>query len=218
MSTRVAIAVVMVFGLQALMVAQDSNADAARAKTRRVLEVPSEEHRAEAKFQSGGRVKLDLGVGDFKVVPGSSDRVVVTWRGRTAGRCSASATASGTMATVSTTCPKSGNNDVTFTVEVPPQSDISGHASVGDLTVGPFDGNVDLGLGVGDFKVRVSNADDYAEVDASTSIGDVNGGPFEAKQHGFLGKTIHWTGNGRHRLKLHVGTGDLNIEKGEATM
>ena len=40
----------------------------AKPKTRRVLDVPSEEHRAEAKFQSGGRVRLDLGVGGFRVV------------------------------------------------------------------------------------------------------------------------------------------------------
>jgi hypothetical protein len=218
MRTRVAIALVSVLGLQALAVAQDSKQDPGKAKERRVLEVPADEHRAEAKFQSGGRVKLDLGVGDFTVVPGSSDRVLVTWTGRYASRCTANATASGNVVTISTHCPKTGNNDAHFTVEVPPKSDLSGGAQVGDLILGPFDGNVEVSLGVGDMNIKVADASDYSEVEASTSIGDVSGGPFEAQQHGFLGKSIHWTGSGQHRLKLHVGTGDLNIVKGEATM
>jgi hypothetical protein len=178
----------------------------------------AQEHEAEANFQNHGRVRLQLGVGDFKIVPGSSDRVVVTWKGRTADRYHASVNVSGQTATVTISGPHSGNNDVHFTIELPPQSDVSAEVAVGDVKVGPFEGNAEVNMGVGDLSVKVLDPNEYAEVTASASIGNVSAGPFPSREEGFLGKSIHWSGHGSHRLKLHVGTGNVNIEKGEAAM
>ncbi|MEO8725494.1 MAG: hypothetical protein ABI383_05170 [Acidobacteriaceae bacterium] len=187
------------------------------------LPLAAQEHRAEAKFSGTGTgqrsVRMDLGVGDYKIVPGGSDEVVVTWTGRTAARSHAEVTVSGNEARVTTSGPHTGNNDVHFTIELPQKSDIAAHISVGDASFGAFQGDEDISLTIGDLRIEVADPDAFAEVTASTNIGDVSGGPFEATQKGFLGKTMHWTGPGHRRLKLHVGTGDVSISKAsQATM
>ena len=183
------------------------------------VSLAAQEHRAEAKFASGGHVRMDLGVGDYKIVPGGSDEVVVTWTGRTADRSHAEVKVSGDEAKVTTSSPHMGNSDVHFTIELPQKSDVRANVSVGDVTVGAFEGDEEVELTVGDLKVEVSDPKGFAEVDASTRIGDVNAGPLEVESKGFLGKSIHWTGPGKHRLKAHVGTGDLNIiDAAKATM
>ena len=175
------------------------------------ISLAAQEHRAEAKFASGGRVQMDLGVGDYKIVPGGSDEIVVTWTGRTADRSHAEVKVSGGEARITTSSPHRGNNDVHFTIELPQKSDIRANISVGDVTVGAFDGDEELELTVGDLKVDAADAKGYAEVNASTKIGDVNAGPFAVEPKGFLGKSMRWTGPGKRRLRVHVGTGDLTI-------
>jgi hypothetical protein len=94
---------------------------------------------------------------------------------------------------------------------LPERSDIKAEVSVGDVTVGPFDGSEEVRLGVGDLKVEVPNPRAYREVSAEASIGDVDAGPFKGNTRGWLGKRVNWTGGGDHVLKLRVGTGDLRI-------
>lgn len=175
----------------------------------------AQEHRTETNFQSGGDVRMDLGVGDYEIVPGSADKIVVSWKGRRADEAHARVDVSGKHATVHTDSPKQGNNDVHFRIEMPRRTDVSGHISVGDVTCGPFTGNADVGLGVGDLTVYVSDPQAYGEVSASTHVGDVTAGPFGGSQESRLlvGQTLHWTGKGDYRLKLQVGTGDLKIEQ-----
>ena len=77
------------------------------------------------------------------------------------------------------------------------------------MTVDDVDGDKDLSLSVGD--IRVSNSHmGYRLVQASASIGDVNGSDY-GEASGFLGKTLKYHGDGKYELRAHVSVGDITL-------
>ncbi len=176
-----------------------------------VLFAQDNAHRQEAHFQNGGTVHLGLAVGDFHIAPGAPDHILVTWNGRTADKVQVKVDVSGSTATITTSNPHISNNDVHFDIQLPPNTSLTGDISVGNATVGPFTGNADLGLSVGNLEFTTADPHSFGDVSAATDIGNIDPGPFHASESGFLGKSIHWTGSGSQHLKLHVGTGNLQI-------
>jgi len=201
---------VFAFGLIGAAAAQ-----AARNSHGQVLQPSSNERRTEAAFK-GTDVQLDLGIGDFDVVPRAGDKVVIAWWGKTANEAHAKIDVQGSHVVVSAGSDRRHDADVHFRIELPKRADISADAKVGEVKISGFDGSLDAQLNVGDLQVAVKNSGEYGVVKASAGIGDVEPGPFgsEAKRSHLVGAKLDYHGSGSRHLKLHVGTGDVKIQEG----
>lgn len=95
-------------------------------------------------------------------------------------------------------------------LEVPTPLSLEVHMTGGDLTVEGVDGDKNLQLFAGDLKVDVGRLDSLREAVVSTRVGDADV-PSTGTQHGWLGHTWKYQGNGPYRLYAHTSFGDVNL-------
>jgi hypothetical protein len=62
----------------------------------------------------------------------------------------------------------------------------------------------------GDIRIAAGHSG-YHLVRASTSIGDGKGNGY-GESSGWLGKTLHYQGDGKYESQAHVGVGDITLE------
>lgn len=165
----------------------------------------------EKTFTGGGDIRLRLSADDYEVVPTNDDRIIVSWdasKDRN-GKVRVTINKSGSQATVQTNFPRHFRKRPTLTVRIPSRSNVKVRLSAGDLTIGPVEGNLEVELHVGDLRLEIRDPERFASVDVSTTIGDLNPGPFNQNPKGWLGHALKWQGTGTYQLHAHVGTGDL---------
>jgi hypothetical protein len=178
-----------------------------------------EESRDEVRdFVAGGRIHVRLKVGDVHIHPGASNRIGVHYTVKSGSESHVkdsrlSIDIHGNIADLD--FHTTGNNtQVDVDLEIPQNSNLDVHEKVGDLTVDRIVGDKDLELAVGDIRITGDDSS-YRFVDASTSIGDVNGdvnGSGSDEVSGFLGKTLKHRGDGKYELRAHVSVGDITLQ------
>lgn len=177
-----------------------------------------EESRTEVRdFVSGGNIRIRLRVGDVHIRPSSSNqiRVYYTVKSRTEthvkdARLEIDIRGNNADLDFRTS---GSNTQVDVELEIPKKSNLDVHEKVGDLGVDGIEGDKDLELAVGDIRIAGDDSS-YRFVDASTTIGDVNGstnGSGRDEVSGFLGKTLKYHGNGKYELRAHVSVGDITL-------
>jgi Putative adhesin len=162
----------------------------------------------EKDFVSGGRVEMTLESGDYEVRPSADNRIHIRWNEANRG-----------VAVKLTTNGKSADLRVENTphdnfhakIEVPAATDLRIRMTAGNLKVGAIKGDKDIELNAGDLRVSVGNANEWREVDASVTAGDLNAAPFQQKTGGLF-RSIQWKGPGKYRLYIHVTAGDVNLQ------
>ena len=65
-------------------------------------------------------------------------------------------------------------------------------------------------LHFGELIVHVGNPGDYSHVNASVNSGGIEAAPF-GEDHGGLFRSFEKSCNGKYRLHVHVGAGDLTL-------
>ena len=173
-----------------------------------------ESHDEARDFVSGGHVHLRLSVGDVRITRGESSKIhlrytVKSRRERNVKDAHVEFDVRGNNADIEFRAPGS-NTQFDVELEVPQNTNLDVHESVGDLTVEEIEGDKDLSLSVGDIRVAKGEGA-YRTVHASTSIGDVNGNGY-GETSGFLGKTLRYHGDGKYELRAHVSVGDITLE------
>jgi hypothetical protein len=162
----------------------------------------------EKDFVSGGRVEMTLESGDYEIRPSADNRIHIRWNEANRG-----------VAVKLTTNGKSADLRVENTphdnfhakIEVPAATDLRIRMTAGNLTVGAIKGDKDIELNAGDLRVSVGNANEWREVDASVTAGDLNAAPFQQKTGGLF-RSIKWKGPGKYRLYIHLTAGDVNLQ------
>jgi hypothetical protein len=166
-------------------------------------------------FVAGGMLHVRLPVGDLRVTRGDSNQIHLRYtlksdRENKIKNAHVDFDIHGRDAEIDFHAPTIGNTQFDVELEVPQNTNLDIHDKVGDLTVKKIDGDKDLDLGVGDIRIEVERST-YHLVNASTSIGDVNGNGY-GESSGWLGKTLKYHGDGKYELRAHVGVGDINLE------
>ncbi len=166
-------------------------------------------------FVTGGMLHVRLSVGDVRIRRGDSTKIRLhyTVKSRRESRVKAAHVdieVRGNDARIEFHAPSGGNTQFDVELEVPSTTNLDVHEKVGDLTVEDIEGDKDLELSVGDIRVAVGRSA-YHLVNASTSIGDVNGNGY-GETSGWLGKTLKYHGDGKYELRAHVSVGDINLE------
>ena len=169
---------------------------------------------AEKPFAEGGQIRMELGVGDYEIVSGNSDRIQIEWVTGTSssGGTPAEIEVNGSKAHITTTDTSSHFH---ATIKVPKSADLEIHQNGGGLRIGVVKGNMDLESTTGHIVVQIVSADEYGDVDVAVGVGNLFATPFERVKKG-VGKSVKWAGPGKYRLHVRLGEGDINLVPADA--
>ena len=166
----------------------------------------------ERAFVAGGRIKMDLSAGEYRIEPAAGDRIEMRWAVRDARRLAnvrVRAEVNGTDATITADDGRK-NKDFRVTIRVPSRTDLHVRLSAGDLTLRGIEGNKDIELNAGELDIDVGRADDYSEVDAGLWAGDIEAAPFRISKDGLF-RSFTWRGPGKYRLHAHLMAGEIRL-------
>jgi hypothetical protein len=171
-----------------------------------------ENHPFTADFHSGGKLRMYLRSGDFKVVGGLDNKITVRITGRNADRASdVRVQLDGSKDSADLTVSGGPKNDLEVIIEVPKKTGLFVRMTAGNLELQHVVGDKDAELHAGELIIDVGEASDYSRVDASVYSGGLEASPF-GESHGGLFRSFHKEGNGRYHLHAHVGAGDLTLQ------
>ncbi|MHB8501113.1 MAG: DUF4097 family beta strand repeat-containing protein [Candidatus Acidiferrales bacterium] len=171
-----------------------------------------ENHPFTADFNSGGKLRMYLRSGDFRIEGGDGNKITVRIRGGNAYRASdMRVRLEGSNDVADLTVSGGPRNDLEVTIEVPRKTGLFVRMPAGNLELRHIVGNKDVELHAGAMVIEVGDASDYSRVDASVYSGGLEASPF-GESHGGLFRSFHKEGNGRYHLHAHVGAGDLTLQ------
>lgn len=171
-----------------------------------------ENHPFTADFNSGGKLRMYLRSGDFRIVGGSDNKITVRITGGNAYRASdLRVQLEGSNNLANLTVSGGPKNDLEVTIEVPKKTGLFVRMPAGNLELRRVTGDKDAELHAGELIIEVGEASDYSRVDASVYSGGLEASPF-GESHGGLFRSFHKEGNGRYHLHAHVGAGDLTLK------
>ena len=163
---------------------------------------------AEKDFVSGGRIKMALESGDYKILASSDNRIHVRWNEASARDVRVKLTTNDKSAELRVE--NTPHNNFHATIEVPALADLRIRLTAGDLRVSGIKGDKDIAAHAGDMDISVGNSSDWGDVDASVTAGDINASPFQASKGGLF-RSFKWKGPGKYRLHVHLTAGDVNL-------
>jgi hypothetical protein len=166
--------------------------------------------RVEQKFAPGGRIKLELGGGDYEVHAGADDRIMVTYTTENEKDMKNVDARISTFTGAAKVQVHGPHNNFHVTIEVPARSDLHLRLLAGDIRIGGIEGNKDLMSHAGDMAVEVGRPEDYGSVAASIKAGDLNAPAFRVSKGGLFRSFSHH-GTGKYTLRAHLGAGDLTL-------
>jgi hypothetical protein len=163
-------------------------------------------------FPSGGQLDLRIRSGEIRIVGSDEDKVVVRAEGkRGSDSTDIAARFEGSDRFGKLYVHGGPSNEVTITVQIPRNSNLSVRIMAGDVEVKDITGNKDVKLGAGNLTVDVGNAADYSHVEASVTSGSIEASPF-GESRGGLFRSFEKFGKGKYKLVAHVGAGDLTLK------
>jgi len=164
----------------------------------------------EKQFAPGGSIEMQLEGGKYTIRPATGDQIRVTL-GRNAGNARVELTAEGTRANLAVK--DTPHRDFQATIEVPQTADLVVRLKGGELVMSPITGNKDIESGAGDVEIAAGDVNDYASVDASVKVGDLDAGPFGKSADSGLSPHFTWSGHGKYTLRASLGAGDLKLRQ-----
>lgn len=161
----------------------------------------------EAKFVSGGRIRMDLCSSGIEIVGTDDSAVRVSYypeRDSVLVRLQIS----GDRADLRLTgCP---HNNFQARIEIPKSSSLYVRMMAGQLDVWDVTGDKDVELSFGQLNLDVGKAEQYARVDASVNSGQIEASAFAVSKGGLF-RSFEQRGPGRYRIHAHVGAGQLEL-------
>jgi hypothetical protein len=162
-------------------------------------------------FPSGGKLRIHLRSGDFRIVGSDDNKITVKLSGTRADDAKDLTVRFKPSSTEAELSVSGGpKNDLQVTVNVPKNTGLFVRMPAGELAVAGIFGDKDIELHAGELTISGNNAADYFRVDASVTTGDLEAPPF-GESHGGLFRSFHKTGAGKYQLHAHVGAGDLTL-------
>ncbi|MGC1620165.1 MAG: hypothetical protein WA765_16870 [Candidatus Acidiferrum sp.] len=171
-----------------------------------------ENHPFTADFNSGGKLRMNLRSGDFRIEGSDSNKITVRLAGENAYRASdLRVQLEGSNDLADLTVSGGPSNGLEVRIEVPRKTALFIRMPAGNLELRHTVGNKDVELHAGELVIEVGDASDYSRVDASVYSGGLEASPF-GESHGGLFRSFHKEGNGKYHLHAHVGAGDLTLQ------
>jgi hypothetical protein len=169
--------------------------------------------RYEQQIDGDKPLRLQLHAGDYKILPGKSDSLVVIYETRIPSQLKSVSIRFDARASENLLVME-GPTNYKVRIEVPRQSNLLVRMTAGDLRIGRVEGDKNIELHAGDLDIEGFYPEEYGRVDLSVQVGDVNGGPLNVSKGGFWPRHRS-LGPGKYRLHAHVGVGDLTLHAPE---
>ncbi len=161
----------------------------------------------EAKFVSGGRIRMDLCSSGIEIV-GTDDAAVRVSYHPERDNVRVRLQISGDHADLRLTgCP---HNNFQARIEIPKSSALYVRMMAGQLDVRDVTGDKDVELSFGQLNIDVGKTEQYARVDASVNSGQIDALAFAVSKGGLF-RSFDQKGPGRYRVHAHVGAGQLEL-------
>ena len=161
----------------------------------------------EAKFVSGGRIRMDLCSSGIEIVGTDNSQVRVSYHPeRDSVRVRLQI--SGDRADLRLTgC---SHNNFQARIEIPKSSALYVRMLAEQLDVREVTGDKDVELSFGQLNLDVGKTEQYARVDASVNSGQIEASAFDVSKGGLF-RSFDQRGPGKYRLHAHVGAGQLDL-------
>jgi hypothetical protein len=163
---------------------------------------------AEKDFVSGGKIEITLESGDYHVRASSDSRIHVHWNEASARGVRVKLTTNGKSADLRVE--NTPHNNFHATIEVPALTDVRIRLTAGNLEMAGIKGDKDIEANAGNLNISVGSANDWGDVDASVTAGDLHAPAFQ-KATGGLFRSFKWKGPGKYMLHVHLTAGDINL-------
>jgi hypothetical protein len=163
-------------------------------------------------FASGGKLRLRVRSGEVHVIGAEQNKISVELSGKKvfdARKVKVRVVRKDSAAEVRIS--GGPRNDLTITIRIPSNTDLSARIPFGEVHVENITGNQDVELHAGELTVALRDSADYSHVDASVFSGEVDAVAF-GESHGGLFRSFRKQGSGRYRLHAHVGAGQLTLQ------
>jgi DUF4097 and DUF4098 domain-containing protein YvlB len=160
-------------------------------------------------FQSGGKIRMQLAGGDYKIEPSPDNKIHINWHMKETNKLKdvrVTADVRDKDAVIRT----SGPHNVSFVIQVPSRSGLYVRLMAGDLKIKDISGDKDIESHAGDVEIDVVDPESYRNVDASVNFGDLDASAFHVSKGG-IARSFKSTGHGEYLLHAHVGAGDLRL-------
>lgn len=162
----------------------------------------------EAKFVSGGKVRMDLCPSGMEVVGKDSNLLRVEYDSNRGNDVRVRIQVSGDRADLSVRgCP---HNNFQVRIEIPKSTALYVRMMAGQLDVRDVTGDKDVALSFGQLNLDVGKAEQYGHVDASVNSGEINASAFDVEKGGLF-RSFSKSGPGKYRVHAHVGAGELDL-------
>jgi len=162
----------------------------------------------EAKFASGGKLRMELCSSGVEVVGEESNILRVEYDANRGNDVKVRIQVSGDHADLRvSSCP---HNNFQVRIEVPKSSDLYVRMMAGQLDVRDVTGDKDIALSFGQLNLDVGKTELYARVNASVNSGELNASAFSVDKGGLF-RSFSQSGPGKYRLRAHVGAGELDL-------
>jgi hypothetical protein len=166
--------------------------------------------RYEFGFNSGGKLRMELGAGDVEIVGSKENEVIVTYttsKPEQAKDVRVEADMKDAWGTLKVHGP---HNNFHYTIQIPEKTNLYVRISAGDLKISGIEGNKDVESHAGDLTIALDDPKKYGEVDASVKVGDLNLPAFNVSKGGMF-RSWKRSEKGEYQLHAHLGAGDLTV-------
>jgi len=181
----------------------------AQSKKIEVTDLPNRPFQVE--FPSGSRLNVQLRSGDIRIVGREDNKIAVRVEAKNPEKAKEIKVRFERSETAAELKISGGpRNDVQIIVEIPRATGVFVRMPAGQLELRDITGDKDVQLHAGELIVGVGNPADYSHVEASVTTGGLEAAPF-GESHGGLFRSFHKEGNGKYKLYVHVGAGDLTL-------
>lgn len=164
----------------------------------------------EARFVSGGRVRMSLCPGAIEVTGVDDNRLRVSYTTRAKGEKEVRVRiqVNGDQATIRVRgCP---HNNFELRIEVPKTSDLYARMFAGEMNIDGIRGDKDVEIHAGQLTMEIGRPEENGHVDASVLTGDLEASAFDISKGGMFRSFDHH-GPGKFRVHAHVGAGQLEL-------
>ena len=161
----------------------------------------------EAKFFSGGQVRMDLCSSGIELIGTDQPRLRVSYHPER-DDVKVRIQVSGERADLQiANCPR---NNFRATIEVPKSSALYVRMFAGELKVRDITGDKNVILHFGQLTMDIGKPGDYARVNASVNSGQLDIPSFSVSKGGLF-RSFEQSGPGKYRVYAHVGAGQLEL-------
>ncbi len=164
--------------------------------------------RIERPFAAGGKIRLDLSAGSYRIEGRQADTIVVRWTTKHAGqKVEAKVEPRGKEAFISIDGP---HDNFRVDIQVPGVSDLDLDLSAGELAIREITGSKNVSVWAGDISIEVGDSAKYRRVDASVRFGEIDARPFNITKGGVF-RSFKWDGQGEYNLRARLFAGELKL-------